>query len=399
MKIETGRGTISLGTLIAIWSISLVVNLPGLAITPILNNIEAVFPHSSELEVQLLTILPNLCIIPFVLLSGKLSVSKNKIGILSVALTIYLASGIAYFFAGSMTALIVISCLLGVGCGLVIPIAAGLIADYFTGKYRTKQLGIKSGIANLALVVATFTVGWMSKENWHLPFVVYLVPLIPLLLTPLLKDRHKSTIPTADPPLPEGEIKWRPLTGAMLLYGVATYAIGIISYYLPFIAGQYHINDSQVGVITALFFIAVMVAGFILPSVIKCFKSITIQAAISMMFIGLLIGCKAYNEWIFGASSLLLGFGYGIIQPIAYEKAVESSTGRQTTLALALVLTMNYAALTVAPFIVDFFRWVFHTQDSLFPYLFNSAVIGVFLLFSLILRQNFTFNVKSIVYK
>lgn len=398
MKIETGRGIISLGTLIAIWSISLVVNLPGLAITPILNNIEAVFPHSSELEVQLLTILPNLCIIPFVLLSGKLSVSKNKIGILSVALAIYLASGIAYFFAGSMTALIVISCLLGVGCGLVIPIAAGLIADYFTGKYRTKQLGIKSGVANLSLVIATFTVGWLSRENWHLPFVVYLVPLIPLLLTPLLRSPQKP-MPSAVPPLPKGEIKWRPLAGAMLLYGVTTYAIGIISYYLPFIAGRYHINDSQVGVITALFFIAVMVAGFILPSVIKCFKSITIQAAISMMFIGLLIGCKAHNEWIFGASSLLLGFGYGIIQPIAYEKAVESSTGRQTTLALALVLTMNYAALTVAPFIVDFFRWVFHTQDSLFPYLFNSAVIGVFLLFSLILRQNFTFNVKSIAYK
>ncbi len=398
MKIETGRGTISLATLIAIWSISLVVNLPGLAITPILNNIEAVFPHSSELEVQLLTILPNLCIIPFVLLSGKLSVSKNKIGILSVALAIYLASGIAYFFAGSMTALIVISCLLGVGCGLVIPIAAGLIADYFTGKYRTKQLGIKSGIANLALVVATFTVGWLSRENWHLPFVVYLVPLIPLLLTPLLRSPQKP-MPSAVPPLPKGSIQWRPLGRAMLLYGVTTYAIGIISYYLPFIAGQYHINDSQVGVITALFFIAVMAAGFILPSVIKCFKSITIQAAICAMFLGLLIGCKVHNEWIFGASSLLLGFGYGIIQPVAYEKAVESSTGRQSTLALALVLTMNYAALTVAPFIVDFFKWVFHTQDPLFPYLFNSAVIGIFLLFSLILRQNFTFNVKSIAYK
>lgn len=397
MKIETGRGTISLATLIAIWSISLVVNLPGMAITPVLNNIEAVFPHSSELEVQLLTILPNLFIIPFVLLSGKLSVSKNKIGILSVALIIYLASGIAYFFADSMTALIVISCLLGVGCGLVIPIAAGLIADYFTGKYRTKQLGIKSGIANLSLVIATFTVGWLSRENWHLPFAVYLVPLIPLLLTPLLRNRHKSA-PSTVPPLPKGEIKWKPLAGAMLLYGITTYAIGIISYYLPFIAAQYHINDSQVGIITALFFIAVMASGFILPFVIKCFKSITIPVAISMMFIGLLIGCKAHNEWIFGISSFLLGFGYGVIQPIVYEKAVESSTGRQSTLTLALALTVNYAALTVSPFIVDFFKWVFHTQNSLFPYIFNSAVIGIFLLFSIILLRSFTFNVKSIDY-
>ncbi len=127
MRINTGKGTISLLTLAAIWSISLVVNLPGLAITPMLGNLDKIFPGTSELEIQLLTVLPNLFIIPFVLLSGKLSLSKSKISIVVVALVIYLASGILYFFARSMVALIVISCLLGVGCGLLIPLAAGLL--------------------------------------------------------------------------------------------------------------------------------------------------------------------------------------------------------------------------------------------------------------------------------
>ena len=129
MKINTGKGTISLMTLIAIWSISLTVNLPGLAITPMLGNLDKIFPHTSELEIQLLTVLPNLCIIPFVLLSGRLSLSKSKIRIVVVALAIYLASGILYFFARNMVDLIVISCLLGIGCGLLIPLAAGLLAD------------------------------------------------------------------------------------------------------------------------------------------------------------------------------------------------------------------------------------------------------------------------------
>ena len=169
MRINTGKGSISLMTLIAIWSISLVVNLPGLAITPMLGNLDKIFPDTSELEIQLLTVLPNLFIIPFVLLSGKLSLSKSKISIVVVALVIYLASGILYFFARSMVALIVISCLLGVGCGLLIPLAAGLLADTFVGKYRMQQLGIKSGISNIALVIATFVVGWLSHGNWHLP--------------------------------------------------------------------------------------------------------------------------------------------------------------------------------------------------------------------------------------
>lgn len=101
MRINTGKGSISLMTLIAIWSISLVVNLPGLAITPMLGNLDKIFPDTSELEIQLLTVLPNLFIIPFVLLSGKLSLSKSKISIVVVALVIYLASGILYFSLGA----------------------------------------------------------------------------------------------------------------------------------------------------------------------------------------------------------------------------------------------------------------------------------------------------------
>lgn len=146
MRISTGKGSITLLTLLAIWSISLVVNLPGLAVSPMLGNLDKIFPHTSELEIQLLTVLPNLCIIPFVLLSGRLSLSKSKIKTVVVALIIYLASGILYFFARNMVDLIVISCLLGIGCGLLIPLAAGLLADTFVGKYRMQQLGIKSGI-------------------------------------------------------------------------------------------------------------------------------------------------------------------------------------------------------------------------------------------------------------
>lgn len=433
MKIETGKGTISPITLIAVWSTSLVVNLPGLAITPILGNVEAVFPHTSELEVQMLTILPNLFIIPFVLLSGKLSVSKSKISILSFALVIYLLSGIAYFFAHSMTQLIVISCVLGIGCGLVIPIAAGLIADYFTGKYRMKQLGIKSGIANMALVAATFVVGWLAKENWRLPFIVYMTPLIPLLLTPFLwKKHHEETVARTDsgtpsthpsryrdsvdratataspisviaaspaeyaaPPPPKGKIEWGKLGGAMALYGITTYAVTVVAYYLPFLASQYHIDDSQVGTITAVFFIAIMTPGFILPYIVKGLKNKTIPAALLSMFLGLLAGCAAGSQWMFGISAFLLGFGYGVVQPIVYDKAVECSSGQQSTLALSLVLAMNYTAVTIAPFVVDFFKWIFSAQGNLFPYILNSVITGVFLLLSVLLTRKFIFSVNE----
>ena len=52
MRIQTGRGTIPLITLIGIWSISALNALPGLAVTPILGKLSVIFPHSTELDVR-----------------------------------------------------------------------------------------------------------------------------------------------------------------------------------------------------------------------------------------------------------------------------------------------------------------------------------------------------------
>ena len=79
MKISTGKGTISLPVLLAIWSVSAVTSLPGLAVSPILGDLNTIFPSASDLEIQMLTSLPSLLIIPFVLLSGKLSVGRDKL--------------------------------------------------------------------------------------------------------------------------------------------------------------------------------------------------------------------------------------------------------------------------------------------------------------------------------
>ena len=77
MKINTGQGTIPLITLIGIWSVSALTSLPGLAVSPILGELSTIFPHATELDIQMLTSLPSLLIIPFVLLAGKLAEKRD----------------------------------------------------------------------------------------------------------------------------------------------------------------------------------------------------------------------------------------------------------------------------------------------------------------------------------
>ena len=121
--VSSGNGKLPLMTLIAILSVSLTVNLPGLAISPIMGKLDDVFPDASQLQIQLLSVLPNFIVIPFILFAGKLANLRNQTWVLSAGLALFTLSGVLYFFANSMSALIIISCLLGVGCGLVIPIA------------------------------------------------------------------------------------------------------------------------------------------------------------------------------------------------------------------------------------------------------------------------------------
>lgn len=418
MKIPTGKGSITLPALLAIWSVSLVVNLPGLAVSPMLGNLDKIFPTASDLEIQLLTVLPNLLIIPFVLFSGKLSESRDKVRIVVVGLAIYLAAGILYFFADSMTALILVSCLLGCGCGLVIPLAAGLIADIFVGKYRMQQLGIKSGISNVALVLATFVVGWLNHGNWHLPFLVYLIPAIPLALmvfvrnvNPTASAKMNTAPPGAASPAAEsvsgvavpqpgekvrsGFIIGR-IAGLTGLYAFTTYAVSIISYYLPFLIQEDRLSSDITGTITALFYLAVFLPGFILPYVIRLFGQRTsLMAAVSIAG-GLLLMALAREHFLLYIAALLMGFGYGVFQPVIYDKATYTVTdGRKSTLALAIVLSVNYIAVAVTPFIVDLFRDVFGTTSNHFPFILNFIFTLLFAVVVVLKRKSFTFRMSD----
>lgn len=419
MKIQTGQGTLSVLTLLGIWSISAVTSLPGLAVSPILGKLDTIFTHVSELEIQMLSSLPSLLIIPFVLLSGKLSESKSKITILMIGLLIFLLSGLLYLFANSMLELIVISCLLGVGAGMIIPLSTGLIADFFVGKYRTKQLGLSSAITNLTLVLATFLAGWLANINWHLPFVVYLAPILAVVLCNFLrpaylkahtvvtgntveikslKSNTSTTVAIASSPyLKQGEsINKSFLGGLMLIYFLVSYIAIIISFNLPFVLQHYNLDSSYTGTLISIFFLAIMLPGFFITKIICTLKNNVIYLSLLAIGIGLLCIILFKNIVLIGAGTFLIGFGYGIIQPLIYDKTTLSATPAKAVLALAFVMATNYLAILACPFIVDFFAMIFNAKTSvLFPFIFNMILAFIIGSIAFLARKNKIFSVES----
>ncbi|WP_293667427.1 MFS transporter [uncultured Parabacteroides sp.] len=404
MRIQTGQGTIPLITLIGIWSISALNALPGLAVSPILGKLSAIFPHSTELDIQMLSSLPSLLIIPFIILSGKLTEKVNNIFLLQVGLVIFSLSGVLYLVSTKMWQLIAVSALLGVGSGLIVPLSTGLISRFFTGAYRTKQFGLSSAITNVTLVLATVLTGYLAEVNWHLPFVVYLFPLISIVLSFYLK-KNISPYPAVSPQAAQSRtetdincsfgksgIQIRHLIQIMLFYGLATYLVIIISFNLPFLMKEYHFTSGNSGLMISLFFLAIMAPGFVLNQIVSYFGKKTKFACMLSIAAGMALILVSRTEWLIGLGCILAGLGYGIIQPIAYDKTTRTAIPAKVTLALAFVMAMNYLAILLCPFIINVFKDMFHIETQQFAFIFNMVIALAAAAWAYIKQDSFLFN-------
>ncbi len=404
MKIETGRGRIPLITLLGIWSISALNALPGLAVSPILGELQKIFPHATELDIQMLTSLPSLMIIPFILLAGKLTERIDNIRLLQIGLVIFVISGVLYLLSNKMWQLVAISGMLGVGSGLIIPLSTGLIGRFFVGRYRTKQFGLSSAITNLTLVIATVIAGYLAEISWHLPFVVYLLPIVSIILSFQLR-KALTQEPEPSPVTDNSDNGLRPhvqvgnngigthhLIEVMLFYGLVTYLVVIISLNLPFLIEERGMPTGISGTYISLFFLAIMAPGFILNRLIDLMGRSTQMWSMLMIVIGLGLIVATGNVWLVGVGCVLAGAGYGIIQPIMYDRTTHIVLPHKSTMALACVMAMNYVAILVCPFVIKLFKIIMHDSSELFAFQLNTFLAALTLLVVFINRKSALFD-------
>ena len=298
-----------------------------------------------------------------------------------------------------------ISCLLDVGAGIIIPLSTGLIAEFFSGIERTKQLGYSSSIQNLILVFATFITGWLANINWHMPFIVYLLPAASLVLAyflrpSYLKDNHQiNNELKADTGLEktafiEAGKQWniKLLAGFMILYFLCSYIALIITFNISFVLEDYGMQSSISGIIIAIFFGAIMIPGLFINKFISFFKNYFLFVSFALITLGLLMIILFKNGFLISIGALLSGFGYGMIQPLMYAKTVLVARLKKSTVALAFLMSMNYIAIVVIPVGMNFFNDLFNDHTALFPFIVNMIMAIIVTIIALIGRHKFLFS-------
>ena len=388
--VNTGKGVITVWALLGIWSVAALTSLPGLAVSPILEKLATIFPKATDLDLQLLTTLPSLLIIPFILLAGYISNRIGYIKLLYIGLWLFLLSGALYFVAGTVGQLIAVSALLGVGAGIIIPFSTSLVSLFFSGKQRTRQYGYVSAITNITLVVATAIAGWLADVQWRLPFLVYLLPIASILLVPAIKRGEKAVGQQGG----QGEavvqsggwIKYGTLTKCMLYYLLITYLVMAVSINLPFLLGKYGYDSGVAGVVTSIFFLAMMLPGLFINRLVDMFGRNILLWAMLLIALGLID--VYYNRSLTSivTGCVAAGFGYGMAQPYIYDKTSSAASPQKVTYALALLMSMNYVAIVIAPFITGWAQDILGIKGERFPFMFNAVIGFAALGFMLLLR-------------
>lgn len=181
----------------------------------------------------------------------------------------------------------------------------------------------------------------------------------------------------------------------MALYFFVTYSVVAITFYASFLVDDYKITSSFSGVLISLFFLAIMLPGLFINRLIARLRQQINFVSLCMICVGLLCMGLFHEKWLLLVGCLLVGFGYGVMQPLIYDKAAVIAPPRSATLALSFVMAMNYLAVMVCPFLVDLFRTLFHAHGDRFPFLFNAAIVAVVAAFAWMRRRNFTLGMDD----
>ncbi|MDX9850477.1 MAG: MFS transporter [Anaerolineaceae bacterium] len=299
-----------------ILSLSFLSILSGAAVSPALGRIQQAFPEASELTVQMILTLTPLFIIPFSLLTGRLSLKINKRHILFAGLTIYLLAGVGGGLMNSMPMILVMRALLGIGTGLISALSLSLIADFYHGNERSTTMGQSSAIATLGGIVLTLLSGWLALLSWRFAFGAYLVSLIVLIMVyfylpePPTSNQQKSSQPAK---LPVG------------VYGMGflTILLMIVFYLIPtqiaLFLQETNIGDAgQSGISIATMNLAAFIVGLAFGSIRKHLKSLTTILSLLSLGGGLIALNFVQTFPAVLVSLFIAGLGIGTIMPTIF---------------------------------------------------------------------------------
>lgn len=321
-------------------------------IAPILAQIAAAFPEATSTSVQFLMTFPSIFCVVFTLLAALLSDRLPKKTLALSGLTIVAGAGaLACAFHGSMTILFVWAALLGVGIGMVAPIAPSLITELFEGGERQTMLGLQNSAANVGSMLMTFLGGFLAAGGWWFGYLVYLVALPGLFLT-------LRGVPASGNSGSVGSASGK--RGPFRLVILREMAIAFV-FLMLFSSGPANLSmlveergiggPALAGILSTLYLLGGTLSGLFFGRLAGVLRERTIPVGALLLAAGAGLTGVAGNAVLMGVGCLLAGSSISLVMPSCMGAAARLPG--YETIASAMILGSSNIGVFVAPLLTS----------------------------------------------
>lgn len=350
---------------LGILSLSLLTIMAGAAVSPALADIQKSLNVTNPTLVKMILTLPAVLIIPTSYAVGRYApyMSKKKLALFGVF--IYVVSGCSAVFVDSIYTLLVTRVILGVSVGIIMPVSAGLIADYYSGPDRMKVMGYNASFANFGGIIATATSGLLATVNWRYAFLVYALGIPVFIFASIfIKDpaRTETFTDKLRKKLPK-ETYIAAIPAFLVFLGFYTIPTNIAAYLITENLG----GPPEAGYALALSTGTAMVTGFF---------TLKIRVLLGRAFIPFIVLSAMLTHFLLGfTSSVLLvniamisnGFNLSLSMAYIMSRATETSDGNNVR-ATSLVTSLIFLGQFFSPIVMDLLGILFGTHAPIFSF-------------------------------
>ena len=318
-----------------------------------LSTIGAHFPGASQTMIQNMISIPCLIVIPVTLIVGKLMSSVSKKALAVTGVLLFLVGGVLPALLDSLGAILVLRGVLGVGIGIIQPVASALVAENFEGAERDRVQGNVTSAQMLGCAVMVFAGGSLAAVSWNLAFWVHLLAVAALLLVltclPNTRpDKGETRHNGPRPKLTGGAWVWAG-TMFVLFIGAQIYSV-----YLAYIVTEKALGTAaQSGSAMAFFAIGGFFIGLVFGKLTAKARNLTLSVGLAGILAAYLVIAFAANLPMIYLGAFLFGVSLSICMPCIIVGTGNAVNAAASGMAISVTMCAQNLAQFLCPYLVN----------------------------------------------
>lgn len=395
-----GENKLNISRKISLLAISFILTT-AYAITPGIPIMMEQFPEQSEASIQIMTTIPAMSVMIMVLVSSFVS---GKIGSKkTVALGLILVSifGPLPAVLNSFYSILISRMILGVGFGLVNPLAVSLISHFFTDDKKASMMGYRSAAESVGQSVLTLIAGYLLVfSGWRASFLVYLIA-IPILILFLVFVPDVNFIGTnknseQNKSRPKQKVNFDVLFFASILFAVVATYVGVKVRLSGIMLDGGYGTVVDAGKILSLLTFVGLIAGIFFGKIYSVLKYNLLPVALIVIGVGEIIVAYSSNVMVTAIACIIIGLAYPLTVAFIFTLTSSIAPKNSEVLATSIILFGCNIGAFLAPYGLQLIRLITKNESLTLPFIVYGIVLMCFSVLTFIKLKRYQISEEKI---